>query len=454
MTFRSYYSGTDASDFVDNNTSDVDSSADKGIHSNFTAQQYGPDDIFDTLTEADTAGGGTTYPVTNMNFTADATGWTYGEASDENNWASGTWSSTGGRTDAGCYDLHVADPSAKILDTQIDRWIDYSFSVTTIPTSASVYAGYKTVISDVGKSTASSSSKIQLVHSNGTVFTLYTGPAVNTSQTDYDYQVIDAGAYFDAVGTYTLRLFTTGDTGTKAANKPTIDTYWDDAGVSLTYPSNYELDLEVQWTTADYQQTYEYLCIKTGTLGAESLSVDVWNGSAWINIFTDLTANSWNNVSVSSYLISSTFTIRFKGATETGDTTQDSWDIDVTLLHVWSNEYASEVEFTGLSNMEDWSQLNWTVNSAWTISSVSVTLQLYNYTLSSYPTGGNGYIAYTSNDTPNTDENKSQTINVNPTHFRNATGYWKMKIKGVKATDTQFDFKADWIEFKVMKING
>ena len=38
-------------DFVDNNTSDVDGSADKGVHSNFTAQQYGPDSTYDTLTE-------------------------------------------------------------------------------------------------------------------------------------------------------------------------------------------------------------------------------------------------------------------------------------------------------------------------------------------------------------------------------------------------------------------
>ena len=41
-------------DYVDNDDSDVDSSEDKGTHSNFTAQQYGPDSIYDTLTEQDT----------------------------------------------------------------------------------------------------------------------------------------------------------------------------------------------------------------------------------------------------------------------------------------------------------------------------------------------------------------------------------------------------------------
>ncbi|MCW4001640.1 MAG: hypothetical protein NWE97_00410 [Candidatus Bathyarchaeota archaeon] len=108
---------------------------------------------------------------------------------------------------------------------------------------------------------------------------------------------------------------------------------WNTAG-----EENYELDLEVQWTNVDYTQTNEELCIKTGTTDAEDIKVDVWNGSAWINVLTDLTPNSWNNVSVSSYLNSLTFTIRFKGSNETGDTNQDSWNIDSTLLHVWTNQ--------------------------------------------------------------------------------------------------------------------
>jgi hypothetical protein len=72
-----------------------------------------------------------------------------------------------------------------------------------------------------------------------------------------------------------------------------------------------------------------------GAPPTENIRVDVWNGTAWQNLFTNLT-NGWNNVSVSSCLNSSNFTIRFKGNTETGDTTQDRWKIDSTLLHVWT----------------------------------------------------------------------------------------------------------------------
>lgn len=112
-------------------------------------------------------------------------------------------------------------------------------------------------------------------------------------------------------------------------------------------------------------------------------------------------------------------------------------------------EFTSEVEFTGTSNTNLWPQLVWTVDSAWDASNVSVTLQLYNWTSLSYPNSGDGYIAYNSSGTTNTDETRTQTITTNPEDFRNATtGNWKIKVQGVKNTNTQFDFKADWIEFK------
>lgn len=103
-------------------------------------------------------------------------------------------------------------------------------------------------------------------------------------------------------------------------------------------PPNYELDLEVQWTNVGYNKTDEYLCIYAGMLGSENLKVDIWSGSSWITVISALQPNQWNNVSVSSYLNASTFTIRFEGSNENGDTNKDTWMIDVTLLHVWTTE--------------------------------------------------------------------------------------------------------------------
>ena len=112
------------------------------------------------------------------------------------------------------------------------------------------------------------------------------------------------------------------------------------------------------------------------------------------------------------------------------------------------SEYTSEVEFTGSSNTGTWTQLVWNIDSAWTTGSVAVTIQVYNYTLGVYPTSSNGYDSYVSSSTANTDETRNQTITTNPDHFRDGSGNWKIKVKGVKTTTSQFDFEADWIEFK------
>jgi len=112
------------------------------------------------------------------------------------------------------------------------------------------------------------------------------------------------------------------------------------------------------------------------------------------------------------------------------------------------SEYTSEVEFAGSSNTGTWNQLVRSIDSAWTTGSLAVTIQVYNYTLGDYPTSGNGYESYASSSTAGTDETRIQTITTNPNHFRDGSGNWKVKVKGVKTTTTQFDFKADWIEFK------
>jgi hypothetical protein len=114
--------------------------------------------------------------------------------------------------------------------------------------------------------------------------------------------------------------------------------------------TNYELDLEVQWTNANYTLANEELCIKTGTAGTEGITVDVWNGSEWINVFAGLAHSSWNNVSVSSYLTFSNFTIRFRGDNEINDRTQDSWNTDTTVLHVWSSIEISYNYVLGVNN--------------------------------------------------------------------------------------------------------
>jgi len=159
-----------------------------------------------------------------------------------------------------------------------------------------------------------------------------------------------------------------------------------------------------------------------------------------LNNNVDLGAMKWDGATLTN-IGNSTFT------TDTGTTSYECFDV---RFQVFGDpiEFTSETEFTGSSNNYDWTQLVWTVDSAWAESSVTVTIQLYNYNTASYPSSGDGYMSYTSSATPNTDETRTQTITINPQNFKDGSGNWKIKIKGVKTTSTTFDFKIDWIEYK------
>ncbi len=104
-----------------------------------------------------------------------------------------------------------------------------------------------------------------------------------------------------------------------------------------------------------------------------------------------------------------------------------------------------EVEVSGTSNTQDWTQLEWTTDLSFTTPDVTTTLQLYNYNASQYPSSGDGYMTDTIGQI---DITKSQTITVTPINFRDANGNWKIKITGTKVTGSQFELKMDWAEFK------
>jgi hypothetical protein len=110
--------------------------------------------------------------------------------------------------------------------------------------------------------------------------------------------------------------------------------------------TNYRLDLEVGWTSADYDESVEYLCLYGGTQDAEALQVDLWTGS-WTTIVNDVQPG-WNNVSIASYLTDATVEVRFVDATQSSDASQGTWQVEALLLHVYSTEYA-EARFEALT---------------------------------------------------------------------------------------------------------
>jgi len=104
-----------------------------------------------------------------------------------------------------------------------------------------------------------------------------------------------------------------------------------------------------------------------------------------------------------------------------------------------------EAEFLGNSNTQKWTQLDWTIDSSFTTTNVSATFQLYDYQADQYSTSGDGYMEDTIGSS---DVTENQTITTNSTNYRHADGSWRIKIKGEKATETQFELKADWIEYR------
>ncbi len=297
--------------YVDNNTSDVDLSSDKGTHSNFTAQQYGPDFIEDTLTEENTGISSNTTLINVESFegTFPPSGWT--ETPDYSRWE---------RRNNQAYD---GSYSASFAGLGSGRSGDFATPNMNCSDASAIYVDFWYRDDDLDPD------EFFLQYYNGSIWTTVSdlGSTTQEDQWLHFQEKVTNNQYFHS--NFAIRW--------SAINVANKEEGWVDY-VTIRKEvgeSNYELELEAQWTNVDYNEDNEELCIYCGGLGDENIRVDVWTGSFWQNLFTDLN-NGWNNATVSTYLLSSTFTIRFKGGTETSDATQDYWNIDATILHVWT----------------------------------------------------------------------------------------------------------------------
>lgn len=187
--------------------------------------------------------------------------------------------------------------------------------------------------------------------------------------------------------------------------------------------------------------TYSHICVQLKsnprTVGSDTLVL----GAVLERTTFNLGAIKWDGT---------TFTV-IGASTFTDDTNMANYECFEIGFASFGNplEFKTEMEFTGTSDPGNWTSLTWTIDSAWSTSNVTVTLQLFDYNLGAYPTSGDGYIAYNSSATPYLEEIKSQTITINATRFRDDSGQWKIKVTGVKTSSTQFDMEADFIELRV-----
>jgi hypothetical protein len=349
--------------YVNNNTSDVDSSPNKGTQSNFTAQKYGPDSVYDTLIEANTGGTGS------ISYRASASATSQGSLT--NTKPTGTV-----QNDVMVANIYVVGTNPTITAPSGWTLVLSTLDGTTARLStyykvagASEPASYQWTFSGASMTEGGIITFYGVITSNpidvyggqaNAASTSYTAPSVTTTVSNamlvaafgakagggsntvtppagmterYDVGQNNNGP--SCTEAATVAQASAGASGTKVATGQSGTNIGHLVALKPALTTNYQLDLEEQWQNVNYTSPYQkYLCIKTGTLGTEPIKVDVWNGSTWINSFNSLTASSWNNASVSSLLASSNFTIRFKGSNETSDLVQDNWQIDATLIQL------------------------------------------------------------------------------------------------------------------------
>jgi len=347
----------ESEDFVDNNSSNVDSHTGHGTSSNFTTQQYA-DSIYDTLTEANTAGLGFTFGTKGTTDKSTANPVTLSYTCGANTrvlvlgitTASTTVRTGGSPTYNGVAMTQVGSTKVGAAECTCEMWYLINPSTGAAYTISVPNAGGLTVTLMASNYIGASGTSAALDVYNSTQTTVANPNLIVTTTANGEVIVDMFGSGYASVPTANSQtLLYKVDEGAWCSNAQyalqasagTINFSWTVASDDVAFivaafkEVNYELDYEFQWTTADFDETNEQLCIRTGTLNAENLQVDVWNGG-WTNIIASLTASAWNNVSVSTYLTGATITFRFLGGTETSDTSQSTWQIECNLIHVWS----------------------------------------------------------------------------------------------------------------------
>ncbi len=362
-------------DYIDN-ISDVDGSPDKGSHSDFNFQKAN-DGIYDTLTEEDAVGASgislvdsATYSVSSSTVAvakADFTGLANGDFvlvhySKDNDLAWTTiatgftkvdelLTTTGQGMTTGYFYKFMTDVSS-----EPSTWV---FGNRQNKATAVVATAWRGV--DTGGYLDASATT-----TSGTDDGQPDSPDITTSNNDamiiVSYHGADPSNVADFVGVAPSGFATNGYNSSygggpknsamtavgylekASAGLETIGSWQNTGGLSGTewharvfslVPAsdtlNYELDLEVQFTSVNTGYDNTVIAIKVGAMGAEDLGVSIYN-SSWYPIFSDLTTG-WNNYTITGEAgLTETMTLRFLGGTDFSDTTEDTWEIDAVLL--------------------------------------------------------------------------------------------------------------------------
>jgi len=302
-----YIVDPETKDAVDNNTTNMDSSEDKGTESNFTnAQDTSPDTDVMTIQEADQ---GT--PAVNENKVVD--GFT-------STWTAWDEYGLSPYLDADGDGSYIFETTTDLDD---EGWFTFQDTAATGP-------GFTVVLYvdfDAGDGNDDCNWYIDTTGDNNPEFSgRFTNPTtaiVNTGT----IAGLDTATEINAARLW-LEYDSTGTAGDMIVDYAYLN-------IRRAQVIDYEIDFEYNWSNADFDEDYEEVCIYVSShTGSENLNVNYWSGS-WTNL-GQITSTGWTNLTATG-LTDATYEIQLIGASESGDTLQDSWNIDAVMLHTWPN---------------------------------------------------------------------------------------------------------------------
>ena len=490
-------------DYVDINSTDA-----RGTHGNFTAQQFGPDGIYDTLAEA--AQGTTQLPSYPTNYNLiNATTWASNpisnlQVNDGNYTSFRSYGSAFNGTANFGYQIQGGTPTninsikgsrftlnQAGLATSISAFLRFTSSSNTFgntntgnngdsimdsirgqrfispayPVPVQSIAAYivcttsaknmKAAIYDNSGNLVASSTE-QSVPANANpawrTFT-FASPPTLTESTNYVLVVWSQ----NGTGTAALRYSSTSGGNGRFVASQTYDVW-----PALTLQSNtYQYSIycnynsEFKAKAAIYNNTGGSLVGVTDekTLG----TVDNW---VTFNFSSQPTLNAADYVLVIwSSDTSNVSVYRDAGSAqrfEASGSTYPNWPAIVSdqssqrtysiyCTYSPANQYSAQVEFVGNSTIPlPWNFLNWTVDSSTSMGGVNLTFQLYN-AVTGYPTSGDGYM--TTNTLGTSDLTMNQIINTNPASYINSSGYWKVMVRAVMSVSNPFNLNLDFVQY-------
>ncbi len=426
LLFNSTYA---EGDYVDNCISNVDSSLDKGSHSNFAAQQTSPDNIYDVLTEG-------TVGTVSQDYSPSA-----------------------------CVPLN----STTLISGNLSNLLENDSVRMSFRSHSSLYyqGQYTTIGYDNANSTqlTSQGTSIQWKHTTGistdrllivTIDVFNSGTPTTVTSVNYN------GVPLTQVSTALYSVNPQIRSYVFCLGNPAIGTNT----ITATFVSaTLAIGGSVTYTNVNQTVPVQAINAATGSGTSQSVSLTA-SGSQNKVLFGHL--GSYRTSNPSSYTVSegsgqtnlwSQISSIYKGQgsdkqSVTSGSVQMSWSTSraaswvaiVVLLQPAQlpSECTADVEFSGWSDTTDWNSLLWTIDCSAT-TTVNAVFQLYNFQTGQYATSGDGYLTVTLGTT---DVTKNQTIATNPVAFRDVLGGWKLKVTAVKSISSQFDVNIDLLTFR------